>query len=385
MAEGGTQPLGEWARLETAIMNGFRQMRSRYLQSVRGREDPQDKETRYARDNLELVDSPLCALPVDMQLYILSFLSPQDLCMLGSTNHYWHLLVQDRVLWKYFLLRDLPSWPFIEWHSLPDQNILHSCFSELQEGKAPNYMSIYLKCCPRNRKTLRPRHPVYGAVSNFLQSLVMHGEPRFAMFGPGIEQMDDSLVARMMTSPDLVPVMCILQKQIHGIGSGVTFQLDNQHKFNILTLYTRTRSERDRARADQSAAGNKIFVSQNSVPNTKGTPYTLIPQVKEVCKVVDGFIYVANAETNREHNRQDEVAQILAMTDPEFGPQKRPFLVLACVSHPGDKRIPCVYLAHELCLTELNRPWMVQNTEVSTLSGLLDGVEWLLSEVGWKL
>uniref|UniRef100_A0A8C5LZ73 F-box protein 4 n=1 Tax=Leptobrachium leishanense TaxID=445787 RepID=A0A8C5LZ73_9ANUR len=385
MAEGGAVPSGEWARLEAAIKNGLRQLRSRYLPSAGGWGDPKNG----VGDSVELGESPLCALPVDMQLYIISFLSPQHLCMLGMTSHYWYLLVQDRLLWRYFLIRDLPSWPSVEWHGLPDKAVLSSLFSESAEDSAPppNYMSIYLKCCPRSRKALRSRHPVYGAVTSFFQSLVMPGEPRFAMFGPGIEQMDDSLVARMMTSPDLVPVMCILQKQIDGIGSGVTFQLDNQHKFNILTLYTRTSSERDRARRDQGTSANKIFMNVDPNGNQPGVSlsYALMPKVKEVCKVVDGFIYVANAESNREHNREDEVAQILAMADPEFGPQKRPFLVLSCVTRPGDKCIPSVFMAHDLNLNKLNRPWMVQNTEISTLSGLLDGIDWILGEVGRKL
>ncbi|XP_053304071.1 F-box only protein 4 [Spea bombifrons] len=385
MAEGGAASPGEWSPLEAVIIKGLRQLRARYLQSVRGRVNQGRPSLGTASESADPGHAPLCGLPVDMQLYILSFLSPQDLCVLGLTSRYWHLLVQDRVLWRYFLLRDLPSWPSVEWHNLPDMDVLNSCFSESQEGKPHNYMSIYLKCCPKNRKSQRPKHPIYGAVTSFLQSLVTHGEPRFAMFGPGIEQMDDSLVTRMMTSPDLVPVMCILQKQIHGIGSGVTFQLDNQHKFNILTLYSTTRAERDRARVDQNAAVNKMFVSEDSDTSRSSAPYSLIPQVKEVCRVVHGFIYVANADSDREHNRQDEVAQIQVMTDPEYGPQKRPLLVLSCVTHPRDQRIPCVYMAHELCLNRLNRPWMVQNTEVSTLNGLSDGIEWILSEVGRKM
>ncbi|XP_069842035.1 F-box only protein 4 isoform X2 [Dendropsophus ebraccatus] len=321
-----------------------------------------------------------------MQLYILTFLSPQDLCQLGMTNRYWHSMVQDRLLWKYFLLRDLPSWSSIDCHSLPDSEVLNSCLSDLSDGKECNYMSVYLRSCPKTRKSMRSRNPIYGAVTSFLQSLVMHGEPRFAMFGPGLEQLDDSLVTRMMTSPDLLPVVSILQRQINGVGSGVTFQLSGEHKFNILTLYSTTRSERDRARVEQSAVANKMFVSDGLVHDGQIPAYNLIPQVKEVCKVVDGFIYVANAESScKQHNREEEAAQIQVMMDPLLGAQRRPLLVLACVTNPGDKRVPCVYLAHELCLNKLNRPWMVQNTEASTLLGLLDGIAWILAEVGKKL
>ncbi|KAM4708256.1 F-box only protein 4 [Discoglossus pictus] len=384
MAEGGSA-YTEWGRLEAAIISGLRHLRDRYLQSVRGRGD-QDRAVRDSlSDSTELSDNSLCGLPVDMQLYILSFLSPQDLCQLGMTNQYWHLLVQDRLLWKYFLFRDLPTWSSIEWQNLPDLDILNACFSESTEGKSHDYMSIYLKNCPKNRRFSRTKHPLYGAVTSFLQSLVMQTEPRFAMFGPGLEQLDDSLVTRMMTSPDLLPVVSIVQRQIDGIGSGVTFQLDSQHKFNILTLYSRTSTQREQARIAPNASGNKMFMPGGPGENQEEHSYSLIPQVKEVCKVVNGFIYVANAESHKQHNREDEIAQLLAMTDPMLGPQKRPLLVLSCVTQPGGRRIPCVYMAHELCLNQLNRPWMVQDTEASTLLGLQDGIQWLLGEVGRKL
>ncbi|XP_075040189.1 F-box only protein 4 [Mixophyes fleayi] len=381
MAEGGAGSPAEWSRLENAIIKGFRQLRDRYLQSVRGR-----AEQEAVSDSPELgdSDSPLDRLPVDMQLYILSFLSPQDLCLLGATNQYWYSLVQDRLLWKYFLLRDIPLWSSIDAHSLPDLNVLKSCISESPEGKEHNYMSLYLRSSPKTRKSMQSRRPIYGAVTSFLQSLVMQSEPRFAMFGPGLEQLDDSLVTRMMTSPDLCPVVNILQRQIDGIGSGVTFQLDDQHKFNVLTLYSTTRTERDRARTEQSETVNKMFLPESSRDNEPSALYSLIPQVKEVCKVVEGFIYVANAKAHIKHNRKKEVSKILAMLDPLMVSQKRPLLVLACVSSPGDKRIPCVYLAHDLCLNKLTRPWMVQDTEASTLVGLLDGIEWILAEVGKK-
>lgn len=379
MAEGGAVPAVEWSRFEAAIINGFRHLRDRY---VRGRGALED-----AGDSLEQGDSDslLDTLPVDMQLYILTFLSPQDLCKLGMTNRYWHSMVQDRLLWKYFLLRDHPAWSSIDCHSLPDIDVLNSCLCESPDGEECNYMSVYLRSCPKTRRSMRSRNPIYGAVTSFLQSLVMQGEPRFAMFGPGLEQLDDSLVTRMMTSPDLLPVVSILQRQINGVGSGVTFQLNSEHKFNILTLYSTTRSERDRARVEQSATVNKMFVPEGLEQGDQRAAYSLIPQVKEVCKVVNGFIYVANAESNKNHNREEEVAQIQTMMDPLLGAQRRPLLVLACVTNPGDKRIPCIYLAHELCLNQLNRPWMVQNTEASTLHGLLDGIAWILAEVGKKI
>ncbi|XP_029433931.1 F-box only protein 4 isoform X1 [Rhinatrema bivittatum] len=407
---------GEWGRLES-VLNTFRHFRDRYLLSARKAAAASPRGVAG-----ECSESPLQTLPVDMQLYIMSFLSPRDVCQLGSTNHYWHEMVQDPVLWRYFLLRDLPSWTSVDWNSLPGVELLKTSFSKLADGIPNDYMAGYLKSCPQSR-SLKSSFPRYGTMTSFFQSLITHAEPRFAMFGPGLEEMDDSLVRRMMTSPGLLPVTGISQRQIDGIGSGVSFLFNNQHKFNILTLYSTTRrqwsvmilisrtksgsdsgrkiwsrlalglqdpgpfsKERERARAGQSNIVNRMFLHEAVIgENQESLQYSVIPQVQEACRAVDGFIYVANAEAHKNHNRQDEYAHILAMTDPSLGPPNRPVLVLSCVTRAGVKRVPCVYMAHELCINLLTRPWMVQDTEVETLTGLLDGMEWMLGQVGIKI
>ncbi|XP_074851718.1 F-box only protein 4 isoform X2 [Carettochelys insculpta] len=321
---------------------------------------------------------------IDVQLYIMSFLSPQDLCHLGSTNQYWHLAVRDPLLWRYFLLRDLPSWSSVDWKSLPDVEIFNKSFSELNDNALYDYMTIYKKSCPQSRR-LKSSRPMYGAVTSFLQSLVMQAEPRFALFGPGLEELDESLVQRMMTCPEILHIASLPQRQIHGIGSGVSFQFNNHQKFNILTLYSTTSIERKRARTQQTVTVNKMFYQENSVEGNQQTVhYSVIDQVKKVCQVVDGFIYVANAEAQKKHDRQDEFAHILAMIDPALGPPNRPVLVLSCISQVDIKRIPSVYMAHQLQLCLLRQPWMVQDTVAATLSGLLSGMEWILGEAECK-
>ena len=58
--------------------------------------------------------------------------------------------------------------------------------------------------------------------------------------------------------------------------------------------------ERRRARAEQAVAVNKMFYQDNSVAgNQQAVHYSVIAQVKKVCEVVDGFIYVANAEAHK--------------------------------------------------------------------------------------
>ncbi|NWI17852.1 FBX4 protein, partial [Crypturellus soui] len=325
----------------------------------------------------------LCVLQVDVQLRILSYLSPRDLCRLGSTGCYWRAAVRDPLLWRRLLRRDLPAWASVDWRSLPEAQLLAPLPGA---GTAQcDYMAVYKKSCPQSRRSLKSSRPRYGAVASFLQSLVTQAEPRFAMFGPGLEELDDSLVQKMMTCPEILIVAGLPQRRIHGIGSGVSFQFSNNQKFNILTLYSTTSVERRRARAEQAVVVNKMFYQDSTtVGNQQAVHYSVIAEVKKVCQVVDGFIYVANAEAHKKHDREEELAHILAMTDPTLGPRNRPLLVLSCISHVGVERIPCVYMAHHLQLNLLHQPWMVQDTVAATLDGLLSGLEWLLEEVDCK-
>lgn len=58
--------------------------------------------------------------------------------------------------------------------------------------------------------------------------------------------------------------------------------------------------ERRRAREEQAVAVNKMFYQESSTAgNQQAVHYSVTAQVRKVCEVVDGFIYVANAEAHR--------------------------------------------------------------------------------------
>lgn len=59
------------------------------------------------------------------------------------------------------------------------------------------------------------------------------------------------------------------------------------------------RKERDRAREEHTSTVNKMFSLQSEGDEQQGSRYSVIPQIQKVCEVVDGFIYVANAEAHR--------------------------------------------------------------------------------------
>lgn len=58
-------------------------------------------------------------IKVDVQFLIMTFLSPADICRLGATSWYWRAMVRDPLLWRYFLLRDMPYWPSIDHVTMP--------------------------------------------------------------------------------------------------------------------------------------------------------------------------------------------------------------------------------------------------------------------------
>ncbi|XP_059193967.1 F-box only protein 4 [Centropristis striata] len=404
---GKTQELNE-----SVVIRSLRRFRDRYFSN----------SGKVHKDNLTPAEGTggetqpgfLDILPVDIHFLIMTFLSPADICCLGATSRYWRAVVRDPLLWRYFLLRDMPYWPSIDHVSMPQLELLDvplvnedESLDDREEGddkgmeSKVDYMSEYLKGCPSCRQQWLPSRPAYEVVTSFLQSLVSPSEPRYAMFGPGMEQLDVSLVTRLMYAPDVLPVTGTPQRQINGIGSGISYMFNNQHKFNILTLYSTNRAERERARTQQQSINNKLFTFEGT--NDSGLPiYSPAPQVQQVCQVVDGFIYVANAEPEK-GERESEVAQIRAVMSCAEGSASRPLLVLSCVSREEPEaisatslqssnsrnrtrwRTPCVAMAKRLGLPQLANPWMVQDTVAESLSGLLDGISWLLRCSGVKL
>ncbi|KAJ7335023.1 hypothetical protein JRQ81_012964 [Phrynocephalus forsythii] len=379
MAQGGGGGGGEWSRFESALRASLRLLRDRWAE--RGRFPGQARGVPASSESPPTPFSALEALPADVLLYIMSFLEPRDLSHLGSTNRYLRVTVQDPLLWRYLILRDLQSWHTIDWKSLPDAKIFNRSFAELNDNGTYDYMEVYKKCYSCCKRRLNSNQPFYGTVASLIQSLITQAEPCFAMFGPGLEDLDESLVLKLMTSPEILPLAGVPSRQMRGIGSGLNFHLNGQ-KFNILTLYSKTRKERLQAKEKDTNPVNKMFNEKNLDGTTQ---YTLIEHVKHMCGVVDGFIYVADAEVPKRRSHQIEVAWMSAMLDPALGPSNRPLLVLSCISYAQNERIPCVHLAHQLQLSRLGQPWRVQDTEVATLIGLLDGIQWLVEQAGHRI
>ncbi|KAM9822660.1 F-box only protein 4 [Syngnathus typhle] len=340
-------------------------------------------------------------LPVEVQFQIMTLLSSVDICRLGATSRYWRALIRDPLLWKFFLLRDMPKWPSIDHVTMPQleapeglaiaDNAEQDDY-ETTESKV-DYMAEYLKGCPSSRKKWLPSWPPYHVLTFFMHSLVPLSEPRYVMFGPGMEQLDVSIVTRLMCASDILQMSVTRNSHINGpsvIGSGISYMFNNQHKFNIFTLFSTNKAERERAKLQKQYMSGKLFTLIGS--NDSGDPvFRPAPQVQQVCQVVEGVIYVANAEPGNGEG-ESEGAQIRAV----LCSTSKSLLVLSCISREesqavgttrmqNNRRTPCVDMAKRLGLPQLPNPWMVQDTVAESLSGLLDGISWLLRSSGVKV
>ncbi|XP_008416552.1 F-box only protein 4 [Poecilia reticulata] len=390
---------GRNGQLKSVVIRSLRRFSERYFPEKATRSSMLDKEQEEEASHFGYLDS----FPVDVQFLIMTFLSPVDICNLGATCRYWRAMVRDPLLWKYFLLRDMPHWSSIDHLTMPDLELLdaplvseHESLDDRKEEEEKNrelkcdYMSEYLKGCPSCRQQWLPSRPAYELLTSFLHYLMPSSEPRYAMFGPGMEEIDVSFVTRLMRAHDLLPVSGTPHRQINGIGSGISYLFNNQHKFNILTLYSTYGAEREKARLQKESVSNKLFIFKGT--NDTGHPvFTPAPQVQEVCQEVDGFIYVANAEPG-EGDGASEAAQIRAVLNFVGDSTAKPLLVLSCVSREPEEvsdgakcRTPCVYVAKRLGLPQLSNRWMVQDTVAESLTGVLDGIAWLLKSSGVKI
>uniref|UniRef100_A0A668U276 F-box domain-containing protein n=1 Tax=Oreochromis aureus TaxID=47969 RepID=A0A668U276_OREAU len=211
-------------QLESVVIRSLRRFRDRYFPDKVVEADLAVGDSGKEEQQYGLLDT----LPVDVQFLIMTFLSPADLCHLGATSRYWSAMVRDPLLWRYFLLRDMPYWPSIDHVTIPHPDLLDAplisedeSLDDREEGNEGiklkfDYMSEYLKGCPSSRQQWLPSRPAYEVVTSFFQSLVPASEPRYAMFGPGMEQLDVSLVTRLMHAPDILPVSGTPHRQING-------------------------------------------------------------------------------------------------------------------------------------------------------------------------
>jgi len=86
-----------------------------------------------------------------------------------------------------------------------------------------------------------------------------------------------------------------------GIGSGFTLKTVDEAFFDLITLYTATQSEREGRSAEQRASQNRLMAASNSTAENLAVS-ELQPAVKELCRTLDGFVYVVDVTATTDHS-----------------------------------------------------------------------------------
>ncbi|XP_066514943.1 F-box only protein 4, partial [Hoplias malabaricus] len=187
--------------MRSVLVRSLRSVREKLLSEAQTQDEEQEEDRAALLDHL----------PVDLQVVILSYLAPADLCRLGGCSRFWRAMVQEPLLWRYFFLRDVSLWSSVDHLSLPRGEFLSATPAE---PHGLDFMAEYIRCSPASRTVFQLSRPALDSVAYFLQNLVSWSEPRFSMFGPGLEQLDVSLMTTMMHSPHTLPIAGIPHRHI---------------------------------------------------------------------------------------------------------------------------------------------------------------------------
>ena len=82
-----------------------------------------------------------------------------------------------------------------------------------------------------------------------------------------------------------------------GVGSGFNIRMANKTLFDLITLYSATQKVRENSNPEARLASSKFLIN-NSLREDSPVEYEPNPSVKELCKTVDGFVYVIDASEN---------------------------------------------------------------------------------------
>lgn len=321
-------------------------------------------------------------LPINLQLKIFSFLDSRSVCTAAMTCHYWSMLSEDKILWMNLMQRDMHKWRTMGYQSCP------STFIEARSDLT--LKQIYLRCCPECRSLRRSRQSSFKSIifynlQNF-SSLFKRKSPRVVMFGPGLESDTRGLVRQLLhdrTSP--FEMIGMFPGQFDGTGSGLCLKFDNK-EFNLITLYASNMKDREaNARQGRPRFSKLLIDAKDTIGNddnrdneSRQSDTRLRHTVRELCKTIDGFIYVVDSSAdNQRVNLGDR--ELSAMLNENWTQLGAPLLVLSAVSQPDSPALSCATVVELLQLRQFNRPWQVNSACVETLEGVPPGIKWLLN------
>lgn len=319
-------------------------------------------------DDLSVFD----CLPVDLKLYIFSFLDTRSLCRACSVSREWNQLLWDDLLWRQRLETDKLSWSQVSHTSNPH------VYSEVNSDLANK--EIYLRCSPEVQANQREENSTFHQVSTVLKYLMPKKSPKVAMFGPGLESSTSGLVHKILYEDESVfSRVAMFPGQFDGFGAGMTLQLPNSGTFHLTVLYTASQRERENQALHNRLSRNRMLNQQrNQAQDENAAPsYELHPALQQLCHTLNAFILVVDASGTKEAVAAGN-EELRTMVHERWASPHVPVLVMSCIPSVASPRIPAVNVVDALDLSSLNRPWMVMDCVVDTLQNVDKGVRWIV-------
>ncbi|XP_071119258.1 F-box only protein 4-like [Haliotis cracherodii] len=312
-------------------------------------------------------------LPVNLKLHIFSFLDAQGLCQASRVCRGWCQLTSDALLWQRRLKADLPKWDVLSHTANP--KLYQETESELTDKE------VYFKCSPEVQQCQRQELSTFHQVSQVLKSFLPKKAPRVAMFGPGLETNTSSIVRKMLYEDnETFQRIAMFPGQFEGMGAGMTMKLPSGNNFHLTVLYTATKREREMTQNRDRLATNKLLSKQKqNQDGSDSETYELQQSIKDLCHTLDAFVFVVDASCSAE-TVESSKRELFAMINERWLAPYVPVLVLSCIPESSSHRLPAsdVVLALDLC--ELNRPWLVRDAVVDSLSGVEKGIQWIVDQ-----
>ncbi|XP_074641857.1 F-box only protein 4-like [Tubulanus polymorphus] len=323
--------------------------------------------------DIYLHDVHITSLPREVMLHVLRYLNGRDLCVASAVCKQWFDCSNDEWLWQMKLKNDMYHWKIINHRTNP--NMYWECASDWTSKE------IYLRCCPDTNQQRGHHQEVVGFMNltSFIRSFLPKTPPRIAMFGPGLESKTSVIAAKIMRDQGEHFLTTGLVPGIAGVGSGVSFKLRNKLDFQLSLLYSMTKKQRENLTIYGDRIKHNHMLKRNEA---SGDDYKsqleLNTSIQDLCRLVAGFIFVINVETQSADDLSVAHHELFAMVNERWSLQKKPLLILACVREADDKAIPVIDVVKHLKLGKLRRPWQIMNCSLDKLEEICDGFQWVI-------
>lgn len=337
------------------------------LQQYLIRQSEKQKQLRDDQTEHNQQQSAFECLPIDVRLHIFSYLTAKELCNVSRVCWSWYNLTEDNLLWSELLARDIHKWSTIGHCSNPA--IYREVDSELSNKE------IYLRCSPEIKMLQNQQNYVFNNISSLLKYFLPKKTPLFVMFGPGLETDTSGIVRGIIEGPEFEKTGMFPGK-FDGVGGGFTLRNSEGCQFHLSVMYSASKKEREAANRvrDQSHKWMQESKSENGE-----SKYEVLPAVQDFCKTVDGFIYVVDASSDTP-SVETGIHELQAMVSERWSATYVPVLVLAAAKRSDTPRLSCFEVVERLKLSQLSRPWQVQNCDTATKEGIPSGLKWLAEQ-----